>query len=1266
MVAVATTRRRLRGGVKAGVDQHHRIVIEQSARWGATSTGMFDVNKAFILPGVLPFLRDVFAFALDHGTDACLVVGHCDHSGEPSINDPLSDGRAKVAVAWLQGDPEPWLEHYKTRTPEDQRWGENEDQLMLAETNGFGQRLQDPGRPPGGETDIQWFQRTRNLPVTPEADETTRRQLVTEYFALSRIDPSTLQAVQGPLGNPTREHGSGENVPLAHIRAEREAVIRQAASEEGTGLASAPSSAALAAPGSVPSSTATTAAATGGPDADPTHPERNRNDRRTEFYFFRNGRVFPEPGRRDGEEIEAWVRGAAADEGFFIFDDRAGVLAEIHSDFDRSGKLDQSGAERAARTTPPGAVVTANLNVNDRTLPNVVSPGAAPQRDFFRTTAPPKDADLLPIVIKSLDPANSSGLQFLLRVTVANPSVGLPQTMATRIRINQNSGVALTLKNDDPRECLLPPLTSGTLKLTLEGRTVPGSPFGQPAALTDISYVADSLDETNFQLQLVSQDPAGTEAVHDLADYSLAPLIVADRLATPDRIYLCTTPENEASVVDVKAALASIPNVKLVLVPESVANGDTWLQDQYQLAVTRMPGGPWRQLLLHLPRQQRNMSIDVVGSNLAVFVDAHFPSERIGVVSDLREREAAVVDANGGQHSLKFAENFALYVLMQSAISAEQELEAYCTFAQGSPTLGNSWDTVRTNLTTLHGQTIAAIDARLALSGLAQLERDQLRARRLRSDEVLADVDKKLPLSRDAGGNNLVTVPIDKQNVAIDMPTSSALFTYLEASNSSGNFGGNIEATPPFAGAPFGKIIVGNVRDAQIGDHVDPALLRLLSKQHKQAIVEIDSTWLQVGHIDEFMAIVPDSRKSGAFAFLKGSAQAAIELLRSAHRRYLNGLNPNHPHRVNNDPTTPGFKNDLLFTGDLTAGGTSPVTRLLRGKGWLHVHAPGGNLVADSPKIHQRLSEALNRKGAISGTSNLTGYVPGTGRDRRYRASISIRELLFGELDNNDRSSNDFLETEMIAPAFAVLAAACPTASVLPLPVLFDRGSDTVAWKRNHRAQQTIAFVPDLANLQVLGKHLLIPRPYGPRMLPADAIFVVQEAMTTVGVPASVIAQVSTSLIAANKMGIAKHWIEPFEGALLDKPGITTVTLFPGLSTEQDIVGELRDSFPGASAAQLTQQIIQPNAQFFTGSPGSRTLQPGFHLFSINDGMVDIFELFALAVVKELGLTAHFVDSWFYHIHEGGIHCGTNVLAQPPDDGSIPDPWTVPDIPELQ
>ena len=44
--------------------------------------------------------------------------------------------------------------------------------------------------------------------------------------------------------------------------------------------------------------------------------------------------------------------------------------------------------------------------------------------------------------------------------------------------------------------------------------------------------------------------------------------------------------------------------------------------------------------------------------------------------------------------------------------------------------------------------------------------------------------------------------------------------------------------------------------------------------------------------------------------------------------------------------------------------------------------------------------------------------------------------------------------------------------------------------------------------------------------------------------------------------------------------------------------------------------------------------------------MVELFELWMAAIAEHLGVRLRFVDSWFYHVRLGEIHCGTNVLRR--------------------
>jgi hypothetical protein len=63
----------------------------------------------------------------------------------------------------------------------------------------------------------------------------------------------------------------------------------------------------------------------------------------------------------------------------------------------------------------------------------------------------------------------------------------------------------------------------------------------------------------------------------------------------------------------------------------------------------------------------------------------------------------------------------------------------------------------------------------------------------------------------------------------------------------------------------------------------------------------------------------------------------------------------------------------------------------------------------------------------------------------------------------------------------------------------------------------------------------------------------------------------------------------------------------------------------------------------------------------IADGMIDLFEASVLAIADELGVQVHWIDSWYYHVLTGEIHCGSNVLRMPARGSGLPNVWDVAD-----
>lgn len=163
---------------------------------------LFDTNKCFLLPTALPAMRSARKIWRSLNPVELLVAGHTDTTGEPAINDPLSEERAKSVKAFLEDDVDAWLAQYDAAGSS--RWGGREDRLMLTHVPGFAAR--EPGEDP-----VRWFQRTRGLSVDGKAGPKTRRALVTEYMEL---DGPPLADEEGFHLSITTL-GCGERHPLA-------------------------------------------------------------------------------------------------------------------------------------------------------------------------------------------------------------------------------------------------------------------------------------------------------------------------------------------------------------------------------------------------------------------------------------------------------------------------------------------------------------------------------------------------------------------------------------------------------------------------------------------------------------------------------------------------------------------------------------------------------------------------------------------------------------------------------------------------------------------------------------------------------------------------------------------------------------------------------------------------------------------------------------------------------------------------------------------
>lgn len=913
---------------------------------------------------------------------------------------------------------------------------------------------------------------------------------------------------------------------------------------------------------------------------------------------------------------------------------------ELHADFDRDGRLTRSADERTARLSWPGAIVVANLDRDQRALPPSVSSGGTPEPDYDIATAFQRDDELVPVEIRVATGALGTGERLRVRCS------GI---LHTRIRLSDRAGVIVPHRLGHPEDFELPAVpASGVLALTLQVRTIAGASFGRLSNL-ELGYRDDPREETRFELTIFRVDVTARMHSEDRGRFSVAPVILDDRMATPIRLYIVNKPENLPSRHDVRRA-ATAARVPLVQVPSSIANGDAWLQDQYQHAMMQGPDGS-RQMILHLPRLRHENSNQTVADNLEDFVNSHFRSRNIAMFNDLWDRIISVNTTGGGVLRINFRQIDAWMKSVGHLLRVSRQLDRFGALVSSSWRAIDDTDWVdalgsmNANLRRLKDTIDAAIDE-------AQPERATLQNGLKTAAEQLVREARRGFSTTGSGAALSVTSLVAGQSVSLPAQTARRLFLRGRQMHSSANYGGNIESTPPVPGAPLGKILLGNVTFSEGGgEFVDPDLLRLLAKQKKQPIVEINTVWLRVGHVDEMIAVVP--HRSSGFSVLHASSAAAMAILRQAEARYRSGLPLAHPNKFTGIHRPSGVLSRLMDDG------SNPVTRLFRGKAWLHHHRPAqpGQVTQshEPPSIYLRLAASLAGSGGFN--VHRIGFVPGEGPDRRYPADITPSEIIFAERDVNGAGVNDGIDTTLLAPSRSLLGTELGV-PVLPVPVLWDRVDNLGLFNASYWNQPTTAFSPDIANMQVINGHLLVPKPYGPRMRRDDAIFVVRAAMKSVGMPNDIRDRVGPRIIARRRMTRDVFWVEKVDRATLFSSIGTIRASYGGMQTKSDVKAGFRDSFPGADDAGLERRLIAPNRRHFDSSG---YLRNDFTRLVVNDGMVDLFELFTAAVADHLGVRLHFVDSWYYHVRDGQIHCGTNVLRRPRRLGGM-NVWDAPDV----
>ena len=443
------------------------------------------------------------------------------------------------------------------------------------------------------------------------------------------------------------------------------------------------------------------------------------------------------------------------------------------------------------------------------------------------------------------------------------------------------------------------------------------------------------------------------------------------------------------------------------------------------------------------------------------------------------------------------------------------------------------------------------------------------------------------------------------------------------------NFGGNLEVAPPTAGAPFGSIVFGTeLREGQPGDR---ELVRFLISQKVQPFVHINTNWLGVGHVDEVMCFLPAPASGGGVRIALASPMVAIKILNAALFLAREG----EPSVV--PPEKHTFALEFANRGAEEPEKGIILTRALRGKYWLHQQSQVGSSELVPPELYLQMARFYGEQIKFISSNE----------DRHYDASISALELL-----HFARRSNAAIHEYQIKSIQKKLAKTFPSAIFAELPVYFDPALDLEhdsVKESDFKEVQTGAFLPNLVNMQVVDDHVIVPKPYGPRMALANSITVLRQVL-----PAELRDKVSGSTLKARRLHRDEHWvfapiqplnppIEPRRRTDLER----LATVFGDGLIESVAFGDRpRDIM---SFADKKEAIRRANSELFGREEALK--KEGWNKIAIPDAIpeptVDLFQAYADTVLTALGVTVHWVNSWYYHTRFGELHCGTNVIRRP-------------------
>ena len=332
----------------------------------------------------------------------------------------------------------------------------------------------------------------------------------------------------------------------------------------------------------------------------------------------------------------------------------------------------------------------------------------------------------------------------------------------------------------------------------------------------------------------------------------------------------------------------------------------------------------------------------------------------------------------------------------------------------------------------------------------------------------------------------------------------------------------DLPPAPPRLGppptAPLGQIVMGSTRSQQLHD--------FLVSQEVQPYVEINTSWLDVGHIDEVVGFT-----SASTVALADPADA-YNLLNHLPKSAVFFSTDSAPPATGTASMASAANTGTLVTNNITWSGTDwQYIRVYSGTGAGQVGliAPGGITISGTSATitlsgvwntgsrivdgdnHSTTSIAAYALGQQAAPRSSLGWFQNVSPGDNYVLAKGTKNWVFTDMNGNQQSTPAIVTVqEVLADAnlSAVnltdvpvqsqsiksalnTAAGAGTINFISVPTIY-AGVDSPSFGM---ARSAVALTPGLANVQEIGTKLYFPKQFGPRDVGGNDVFE-QETLT--------------------------------------------------------------------------------------------------------------------------------------------------------------------------